>query len=140
MTKRVYLKPDGVTPAMVLTCRMSRGRMHRQRLVDWRALAGLIEVTPRNTAYALGVMRPGLPVSDHENARSVTRKVRWGLRRGRRKRLYIGRRRAPFCSTTAQGAAPDIRARMQECGSYRGARDGVRRFRGGRLYPPPIDA
>ena len=63
LTKRVYLKPDGAIANDSSDCRMSRGVMHRQHLVDWRALAGLIEVTPRNTAYALGVMRPGLPDS-----------------------------------------------------------------------------
>jgi hypothetical protein len=63
LTKRVYLKPDGAIANDSSDCRMSRGVMHRQHLVDWRALAGLIEVTPRNTAYALGVMRPDLPDS-----------------------------------------------------------------------------
>src|ERR1700732_4563198 len=63
LTKRVYLKPDGAIANDSSDCRMSRGVMHRQHLLDWRALACLIEETPRNTAYALGVMRPDLPDS-----------------------------------------------------------------------------
>ena len=35
--------------------------MERLYLPDWRALAKLIEETPRNTAYALGVLRQDLP-------------------------------------------------------------------------------
>ena len=47
LTKRVYLKPDGAIANDSSDCRMSRGVMHRQHPVDWRALAGLIEETPR---------------------------------------------------------------------------------------------
>jgi hypothetical protein len=123
LTKRVYLKPDGAIANDSSDCRMSRGVMHRQHLVDWRALAGLIEVTPRNTAYALGVMRPGLPDSVPLVTKRDPRIAQPGFAtRTAETILYREGRPAPvLLDYDTKGMPPDIRARVQECGGFRGA-------------------
>jgi hypothetical protein len=127
LTKRVYLKPDGAIANDSSDCRMSRGVMHRQHLLDWRALACLIEETPRNTAYALGVMRPDLPDSVPLVTRRDPRSAQPGFAtRTAETILYREGRPGPvLLDYDTKGMPPDIRARMQECGGFRGALETV---------------
>src|SRR5580658_185728 len=61
LTKKLHLTPDGRLANDSSECRMAVGRMERIRLDDWRDFGALIEKTPRNTAWALGALRDGLP-------------------------------------------------------------------------------
>jgi hypothetical protein len=127
LTKRVYLKPDGAIADDSSDCRMSRGMMHRQNLDDWRALAGLIEETPRNTAYALGVMRPGLRDSVPLVTKSDPQSAQPGFAtRTAETILYREGRPGPvLLDHDTKGMPPDILARLQECGGFRGALETV---------------
>src|SRR5271166_3761457 len=61
LTKRLHLTADGKLDNDSSQCCMSRGRMERVVLADWRDLAPMIEAMPRNGALALGILRDGLP-------------------------------------------------------------------------------
>lgn len=63
LTKRLHLDEAGVLRNDSSNCRMSRGKMHRERLVDLEAFAALIENMARNEAVALGSLKEGLPDS-----------------------------------------------------------------------------
>jgi hypothetical protein len=63
VTKRVHLNPDGSIGNDSSRCAIGKGRMTRLHLPDWRDFKEMLEATPRNTAYALGALRPGLPDS-----------------------------------------------------------------------------
>jgi hypothetical protein len=127
LTKRVYLNPDGAIANDSSDCRMSRGVMHRQHLLDWRALACLIEETPRNTAYALGVMRPDLPDSVPLVTRRDPRSAQLGFATRTAETILFreGRPGPVLLDYDTKGMPPDIRARMQECGGFLGALETV---------------
>src|SRR6202040_2689438 len=127
LTKRVYLKPDGAIANDSSDCRMSRGVMHRQHLLDWRALAGLIEETPRNTAYALGVMRPDLPDSVPLVTRRDPRSAQLGFATRTAETILFreGRPGPVLLDYETKGMPPDIEARMEECGGFLGALETV---------------
>ena len=59
-TKSIFLK-DGKPESDSTQCQIAQGTMERLVLSDWRDFAREIEKTPRNVAYALGALRPGLP-------------------------------------------------------------------------------
>jgi|SRR5271166_5837264 len=61
LTKKLHLAADGSVANDSSQCRMSRGKIERMRLDDWRAFGPLIEKTPYNVAWALGSLRDGLP-------------------------------------------------------------------------------
>ncbi len=61
LTKRLHLTPSGALANDSSQCRMSRGRVERVRLADWREFARMIEATKPHVAYALGRMVAGLP-------------------------------------------------------------------------------
>ena len=65
VTKRLTLTPDGKIESDGSQCWIAAGKMERLELDDWRDFATHIEATPRNVAFALGDLRPGLssPVS-----------------------------------------------------------------------------
>jgi hypothetical protein len=57
LTKRLHLAADGALANDSSQCRMSRGKIQRVRLEDWRDFAPLIEQTAHNAAWALGSLR-----------------------------------------------------------------------------------
>ena len=63
VTKKLHLSPEGKFTNDSRDCRISRGRMQRLVLPDWRQIAAIIEFTPDNGAFALGVLQPELPTA-----------------------------------------------------------------------------
>src|SRR5690349_1262163 len=61
LTKKLHLSADGALANDSSACRMSRGKIERLRLEDWRDFALLIEQTPRNSAWALGALDARFP-------------------------------------------------------------------------------
>jgi len=61
LTKCIHVGADGALSNDSSQCRMSRGRAERVRISPWRGFAPFIEVTPREAAWTLGVLRDDLP-------------------------------------------------------------------------------
>jgi putative DNA primase/helicase len=126
VTKRIHLDPDDTVRNDSSRCAIGKGRMTRLRLSDWRALAGLIEETPRNTAYALGALRPGLP----DSVQLVRKRDPQGAQPGVATRtagviLYKSEPSFVLCDFDTKGMPPDVEFRLQEFGGFRWALEAV---------------
>jgi len=123
LTKKLHLAADGELVNDSSLCRMAKGRMERIRLDDWRALAPLIEATPRNVAWALGAMRDGLP----DAARLVLKdSARAGkadcVARTSANLVYRPKRPAlVLIDYDTKGMPADVRARIDELGGFAAA-------------------
>lgn len=95
LTKSIHPMPDGGVANVSSNCRMSRGAAHRTILPDWRDFAALIELTPRDTAYALGAIKPGLPDLLASSLNATHEARHRGSRHGARTRYSIARVRRP---------------------------------------------
>ena len=122
LSKRLHLT-DGQLANDSSACRMSTGRMERIRLDDWRALATLIEATPRNVAWALGALRDDLPdetrlvLRDDPQAGApgfVARTADNFIYRPNRLAFVLG-------DLDTKGMPADIKARIEELGGFAGA-------------------
>ena len=122
LTKRIHLDPQGALANDSGDCRMSQGTMSRQPLPDLRAFAALIETTPRNTAYALGTMRPGLPDSLKLVTKQDPRAGAPGFAtRTQGTFVYEAARPAlVLCDFDTKGMLLDVKRRLLEMDGFRG--------------------
>jgi hypothetical protein len=127
VTKLIHLNPDGSIGNDSSRCAIGKGRMTRLHLPDWRDFKEMLEATPRNTAYALGVMRPGLPDSVPLVMKRDPQSAKPGFAtRTAETILYREGRLGPvLLDHDTKGMPPDILARLQECGGFRGALETV---------------
>jgi Protein of unknown function (DUF3631) len=126
VTKRIYLNQDGSIGNDSSQCAIGNGRMMRLHLPDWRDFKGILEETPRNTAYALGALRPGLPDSvplvrkrDPQSAqpRFATRTA--GAI------LYRAEPSFVLCDFDTKGMPPAVEFLLRGFGGFRGALEAV---------------
>jgi hypothetical protein len=126
VTKRIHLNPDGSIGNDSSQCAIGKGRMTRLHLPDWRDFKEILEATPRNTAYALGALRPGLPDSvplvRKRNAPSAQSGV---ATRTAAEILYKAEPSFVLCDFDTKGMPPDVGSRLQGFGGFGGALEAV---------------
>ncbi len=123
LTKRLHLAADGALTNNSSQCRMSRGRLRRVRLADWRDLAQLIEDTPYNSAWALGVLRDGFPDETQLVLKDDPRAGKPGfVARTAENFVYReGRPALVLLDFDTKGMPAAVKARITELGGFVGA-------------------
>ena len=123
VTKRVHLNPDGSIGNDSSRCAIGKGRMTRLHLPDWRDFKEMLEATPRNTAYALGALRPGLPDSVQLVRKRDPQSAQPGVAT-RTADAILYREKCPgfaLLDFDTKGMPPGVKTRLQDLGGFRGA-------------------
>ena len=126
VTKRIHLNPDGSIGNDSSRCAIGKGRMTRLHLPDWRDFKEMLEATPRNTAYALGALRPGLPDSVQLVRKRDPQSAQPGVAtRTAAEILYRAEPSFVLCDFDTKGMPPDVESRLRRFGGFGGAIEAV---------------
>jgi hypothetical protein len=122
VTKLIHLNPDGSIGNDSSRCAIAKGTMERLYLPDWRAFAKLIEETPRNAAYVLGVLRPDLPDSVPLVRKRDPKSAQPGsATRSKETIRYDAGPSLVLLDFDAKGMPQPVRLRLLRSGGFRGA-------------------
>jgi hypothetical protein len=126
VTKRIHLNPDGSIGKDSSRCAIGKGRMTRLHLPDWRDFKEMLEATPRNTAYALGALRPGLPDSIQLVRKRDPQSAQPGVAtRTAAEILYRAEPSFVLCDFDTKGMPPDVESKLRGFGGFGGAIEAV---------------
>jgi hypothetical protein len=100
--------------------------MTRLHLRGWRDFKEMLEATPRNTAYALGALRPGLPDSVQLVRKRDPQSAQPGVAtRTAAEILYRAEPSFVLCGFDTKGMPPDVESKLRGFGGFGGAIEAV---------------
>lgn len=123
LNKHIYIKNGA--PVSDSNGHMSRGKMERLPLTDWREFGALIEKTPKNAAFGLGRLRDDIPDSIPLVTKAKLTVTPGAAARTQASVYYRDTPSLVLLDFDCKGMPPEVKQRLHECGGFVGALESI---------------